>query len=74
MSRPDDKYTDMEVAFIDEWTKQGKSVRDLTYADAIKFGYEQAMKKAEDYVVSIKPKGSALWEFLIRKEFREAVQ
>ncbi len=46
MSRPDDKYTDMEVALTDEWLKQGK-LRDLTFADAIEYGYKQAVQDLE---------------------------
>ena len=43
MSRADDKYTDMEVALTDEWLKQERKEQ-LTYADAIKYGYEQAIE------------------------------
>mgnify|MGYP007122102682 CR=1 FL=1 len=66
MSRQDDKYIDMEVALTDEWLKQGK-LRELTFADAIKYGYEQAkqdlMDKAKQWFTDNMPseKVQLLW-------------
>ena len=44
MSRADDKYIDMEIALTDEWLKQGR-LTELTFADAIEYGYKQAKEE-----------------------------
>ena len=48
MSRANDKYVDMEIALTDEWLKQGK-LSELTFADAIEYGYNQASKDYIEY-------------------------